>query len=184
MTLDQIVTVVALIAGPSLGVGISLYLQRREFIRQERIRVFKALLAFRAEPVNPERIRTLAIIDVVFTDKPLVRAKWREYYEALNNPAYANNPNGAFIWMTKQNEMLAEMARAIGYGGSVGYEELARAYAPQAFFDNANLQTAMGKEALRVLQASENFGLPRKPDTAVSQLKQTPAPGDPFRSSS
>lgn len=158
----EIITIIALIAGPSLAVTITIIFQRLEFIRSERVRLFQTLLALRAEPLNPDRIRTLAVIDVVFRSKPRVRAKWKEYYDALNNPAYLGTQNGYIIWLTKQNEMLAEMARAIGYGRAIGYEELQRMYAPQAFADNANLQAAMGKEALRVLQASENFGTPRR----------------------
>jgi hypothetical protein len=36
----------------------------------------QTLIALRAEPLNPERIRSLVTIDVAFRDKPSVRAKW------------------------------------------------------------------------------------------------------------
>lgn len=161
MTTDQVVTVIALIGGPAIGVGLSVLLQNRDFVRRERMRLFQTLVAMRPEPVNPERIRALALIDVVFRDKPTVRSKWKDYYETLNNPVHLNNPNAGYVFMTKQNEMLAEMARVLGYGRLIGYEELQRMYAPKAFADNAALQAAMGKEALRVLEASENLGTPR-----------------------
>jgi len=177
MTLDQIVTVIALIAGPTLAVAMTLYFQKREFIRNQRIQLLKTLMAMRAEPVNPERIRALAVIDVVFNDKPSVRVKWKEYYEALNNPVYRTDPNAYQVWFNKQNEMLAEMAKAIGYGGAIGYEELQRMYSPQAYTDNAVMTQEAQKELLRVLKASENFGsakraevVPLKPPTTGREL--------------
>lgn len=70
--------------------------------------------------------------------------------------------------------MLAAMARSLGYGKTIGYEELARQYVPQAFTDNAALQNAMGREALRVLKASENFGTRRRPGSDDEEQPAAP----------
>jgi hypothetical protein len=72
--------------------------------------------------------------------------------------------------------MLAAMERAIGYGKTIGYEELQRQYAPQAFADSAALTQEIGKETLRVLKASENLGDPRKADGSVVPLKPPTQP--------
>jgi hypothetical protein len=175
MTVEQAVTVIALILGPMLAVGLSFFVQKRDFVRQQRMSILRTLLSMRAERLNPERIRALGLIDLVFYNKPAVRAKWSAYYESLNNPAYRTDPNAGNVWVTKENEMLVEMARAIGYGKAIGYEELQRTYAPQAFADNAALQQEAQKELIRVLKASEHMGEARK-ESQVSQLKP-PASG-------
>lgn len=177
MKTSDVITTIALLAGPTIAVLLTLYVQRREFIRNQRFQLFRTLLGFRSERLNPERIRSLGLIDVVFSNDATVRAKWKEYYETLNNPAYVNNPNQGYIYMTKENEMLAAMARSIGYGKTIGYEELARQYAPQAFADNAALQSAMQQEALRVLRSSENFGVPRVPavESPAANVQNGPA---------
>jgi hypothetical protein len=164
-----------LFAAPSLAVFTTFYMQRCEFVRTQREQLLRTLMVMRAEPLNPERIRALAAIDIVFNDKPTVRSKWKEFYESLTSPAYKDNSNAGFVWLTKQNEMLAEMARTIGYGKTVGYEELMRLYAPQAFADNAAMTQDSQKEFLLVLKASENFSEPRKGD--VMQLKPAAAKG-------
>jgi hypothetical protein len=64
--------------------------------------------------------------------------------------------------LVKLNEMLAEMARAVGYGSSIGFGELVRVYNPQALGNAQQLQRETSEEFLRVLRESENFGTPRQ----------------------
>lgn len=66
MKLVEILTIVALLGGPIFGVAVTVVYQRRDFVRQQRMNVFKTLIAMRAEPFNVDRIRALGLIDVVF----------------------------------------------------------------------------------------------------------------------
>jgi len=63
--------------------------------------------------------------------------------------------------MTKYHDLLAEMARTLGFG-DIGAGELARAYYPNlvAKMDQAQQETVF--EWLRILKASENLGSPRQ----------------------
>jgi hypothetical protein len=95
-------------------------------------------MAFRLDPFNAERIKALGLIDIVFHNVPEIRAKWKEYYESLNDPKYKDLANDAAnVWRGKQNAMLAEMAQSLGYGKEIKYEEIDRAYAPILFLNNA-----------------------------------------------
>jgi hypothetical protein len=60
--------------------------------------------------------------------------------------------------------MPAEMAQQLGYGKELECEDIDRAYAPMLFLNNAVVAQNMVKELLRVLEHSENFGVPRKGD--------------------
>jgi hypothetical protein len=165
MTFEQIVTVVALVLGPLLAVAITLFAQHLNNVRAQRLWIFQTLMAFRMDAFNAERIKALALIDVAFHNVASIRQKWKEYYEALNNPIYKEGQNNAVnAWNKKQNVMLAEMAQFLGYGKQIGYEEIERAYAPMLFANNAARGEKLATEVLRVLENSENLGEPRKRD--------------------
>lgn len=174
MTVVEVATIAALIAGPTLAVSITFVFQRREFVRNQRLTVFNTLMATRTNVTNPDFLRSLAMIDVVFSKKPHVLAKWHEYYESMQNPAF-NDTNGGFIRLGKMNEMLAEMAKAMGYGKSIGFGELMRVYNPQVLADVAKIQKDTAEEFLRVLKASENLGTARVYPPATT-LRSVPPP--------
>lgn len=164
MTTEQIVTIIALIVGPALAVGITLLAQYLGNIRNQRLWVFQTLMAYRSDQFNAERIKALALIDVFYRKVPAVLAKWREYYDALNDPKCKDNPGAFEAWRRKQNEMLAEMAQALGYGRDIKYGEIDRVYAPIFFANNALMAQKSATEWLRILEHSENMGTPRKSD--------------------
>lgn len=164
MTFDQIVTAIALLVGPSLAVGITIAVQRYNLIRAPRLYVFQTLMAYRSDQFNAERIKALALIDVYFHDVPIVRAKWKEYFDSLNDPIYSDGKNDAVnVWRKRQNALLAEMGQFLGYGRNIKYEEIDRVYAPVLFLNNALASQKAAAEWLRVLESSENLGHPRKP---------------------
>ena len=51
------ITILALILGPVLAVGITLWVQQRAQVRNQRIYVFQTLLAYRQDVFNAERVR-------------------------------------------------------------------------------------------------------------------------------
>jgi hypothetical protein len=165
MTLVDALTIAGLVIGPLSATGAALFADRVRRKRAERVWVFRALMANRKFPFEPERIKALALIDIDFRDTPAVISAWRTYYESLNSPMYADGKNDAAnVWKRNENAMLAEMAQSLGYAQKIKYEELERAYAPK-FFEN-NMLAAQGTSAefLRVLKASANFGTPREPE--------------------
>lgn len=163
MELRDWVTVLALIAGPAAAVGLSLWAQRRGQARAQRIYVFQTLLAYRQDWFNAERVKALCLIDIVFHNVPSVRAKWKEYYEALSDPTFKDGQNDAVnVWAQKQNVMLAEMAKVLGYGREIGYEEITRSYAPKQYNLNFLASQKMQTELLRVLENSESLGMSRR----------------------
>ncbi len=179
MHLVEILTIIALIAGPSFAVCLTLWYQRREFVRQQQMNVFKTLIALRAEPFNVERIRGLGLIDVVFHHQKGVRVKWAEYFESLNNPGL-NDANGALIRLGKYNDLLSAMAIVLGYGRDFGFAELTRVYSPQLMATANQIQSETAVEWLRLLKASENLGTARQSGGTVTSLPQPPPVGPRF----
>lgn len=147
--------ITAIIVGPVVAVIISLFLtrwlQQRDFIRNQRVQLFRTLVALRTEPFNAERLRSLMLIDFVFRDDAAVRRKWADFFESLNNSSF-NDENGTRLRMVKQNDMLAEMAKSLGYHKNIGYADFERMYYPQGVADNNALGREIIAEFLKALR--------------------------------
>src|SRR5262245_47517368 len=113
------VMVLAVLAGPILAVQASLFLQRRQEVRQRRFWVFRTLMMTRATSLAPEHVQALNLIDIDFAGNHAklrsVRDAWRIYLDHLNNPR-STPPE---VWTTKREELLAallhSMAVCLGY---------------------------------------------------------------------
>jgi hypothetical protein len=151
----SVVTIIALFAGPALAVWYGNRIQKTN----ERLRLFSTLMATRADLLSMDRMRALALIDLVFYKDDAVRTKWREWHEAITNSSL-NDQRGWEIRNLKYNDLLTEMARAVGFE-RITANEIQRSYSPEAFRTNTQLQSAQAIEFYRVLKNSQNFGTPR-----------------------
>lgn len=163
MTIDQIITTIALILGPVSAVVVTIQMQKRNAAKAQQLWVFQTLMTYRGDLFSSERIKALGMIDVAFHTVQPIRGKWKEYYDSLNDSKYAGGNNDAInTFRRKQNEMLSEMAQFLGYGKHIKYEEIERVYAPLFQSENNERAKKLADEALRVLQNSESFGTQRR----------------------
>ncbi len=162
MRISDWITVVALVVGPALAVGLQLVVSWRARIRGPRVAILQSLLAYRTDPFNAERVKALCLIDLVFHNVPAVRDKWKEYHRVLNDPNVFKQHNFSETLMNSQNAMIAEMAKHLGYGKEIGIQEIARTYAPKQYELDTNAQRLLRDEMTRVFVASEHFGNARR----------------------
>jgi hypothetical protein len=158
-TTIEVVTVIALIAGPVIAVIVTLWYQKRSEKRAAKERLFSVLMAHRrSNPPNLEWVQALNLIDVVFQDKTSVVNKWRELYDLLNQPPERIN------WIQVGHvriELLSEIAIALGYR-RLKQTDIDRYYAPQVLTDQATMQGDMQKELLRVLRDTKSLRIDPK----------------------
>src|SRR5579875_226685 len=100
-----IVTIVALFAGPVFAVWLGDWLQR--------LKLFSTLMATRPMTMAPDKLRALSTVDVAFNGQQRVIDKWRDYYDAICNPAY-NDVNGSLRKLLEDDEV----PRLAGRNGS------------------------------------------------------------------
>jgi hypothetical protein len=151
MTVVEGVTIFALIAGPVIAVGITLWHQRRTEKRAAKDRLFLTLMAYRKSGPTPDWINALNLIDVVFGDRPKVVSKWHTGYDVLNErPFNIQKFNHLYI------ELLSLMATSLGYK-SLQQTDIDKFYTPQAIGDQAALNAEVQKEWLRVLKATHSI---------------------------
>ena len=59
--------VIATLLSPLIAVQVTKWLDRRNQVRDEQIRIFKTLMATRASTLDPRHVESLNVIDVVIS---------------------------------------------------------------------------------------------------------------------
>lgn len=125
--------------------------QDRKAKEDAKRQLFFTLMANRrCNPINKEWVDALNMIDVIFQDDKKVRAAWRAYFDSLDPASQYNKITNSFLL-----DLLSEMANSLGYS-NLKQTEIDRAYTPQGFVDNSNIQDVIQKELLRVLMHSRS----------------------------
>lgn len=171
MTVDQIaaqtlhvqeiqawITGVAIVLGPLAGVLFTLWVQSRREKRLARQQLFMVLMSERKGlAVSTEVTKALNRIDVVFADRPSIKALWHKYYALLSQQPGQERDH---TWL----EMLSAMAQDLGYG-SLTQTDLDKFYIPQGHVDDADFNRKIAMQWLRVLESTERFVVESKKET-------------------
>lgn len=147
----QLSVVIAIIFSPVVAVLITLWVQHRKEKRQSRLWILSTLIANRHQPLNPDNIRAINMIDFIFHNNQEVRRLWHEYYDMLSN-AGLNNEMGWKQRSQKNNELITEMAKVMGYGKTISHLDIDRIYNPSGNVDQLLASQEIQKELMRVLK--------------------------------
>ncbi|WP_066962791.1 DUF6680 family protein [Microbulbifer sp. Q7] len=118
MTLSDYLMIGAVILAPLIAVQVSQYLQHRQSIRNERLKIFKTLMSTRATNLESSHVEALNMIDVAFYSKKSkdrnVVSSWRIYLDHLNDLNYPKEN-----WEPRRKELFVDlmhdMASSLGY---------------------------------------------------------------------
>jgi hypothetical protein len=149
----EITSIIAIVASPLVAVLVTVWLQNRKERRQQQLWTLSTLIANRSDPLTPDNIIALNLIDLVFHDKSTVRQLWREYYEMLSNEGL-NNPTGWQQRSAKSIELITEMAKGLGYGKAISHLDVGRVYTPVGMSQQSEMGRELQEELLRVLKAT------------------------------
>ena len=100
--------------------------------------LFLALFNNRGKPVSQRFVDSLNTIDVVFYDTPTVLNAWHSHFDSLHQNDLVNKEE---IWRLQRIELLAQMAKSLGYG-DLKQIDIGKDYYPQGhgFRDEADFQ--------------------------------------------
>jgi len=100
LTLNEGLTIAAVLLSPMIAVQVQKYLERKRDIRERKLSVFHTLMATRASRLSPIYVEALNRIDLTFTDareKP-IRDKWKECLDKFANvPKPPEQPAAAAV---------------------------------------------------------------------------------------
>jgi len=154
MTYKDWINLAAILFSPIIAVAVTLWYQDRKDKRQVKKDIFFALMRNRNSIFIPkEYVDALNSIDYIFQDDEKVKDFWAQLYNNYNS----KNPD-LQQRIHLQIELLSEIAKHLGYS-KLTQMQIDKYYTPQLHGDEADRNKQVSDELLRVLKASENFGI-------------------------
>ncbi|HEY2581637.1 MAG TPA: DUF6680 family protein [Mucilaginibacter sp.] len=153
----EIINVLAILFSPLIAVGVTLWYQKRSEIIRTKKDIFFTIMKNRNSIYVPnDYVQALNSIDFIFNDDEKIKNLWAEYYANLNskNPDFAARGH-LYI------DLLSAIASHLGYS-NLTQTQIDKYYTPQLHGDEVAMNGEIRAELLRVLKASENYGMPRK----------------------
>ena len=123
MTINNWLTIIAIIIAPIAAVQVQKFLDIRRERRARKMQVFKTLMTTRATPLSPYHVESLNMIDIEFYDNKKITEAWKLLLDNFENyPKDTQDPN----YQTKLNScsekskelltnLLYEVAVSLGY---------------------------------------------------------------------
>lgn len=118
-------TILAIILGPVLAVQAQKWIEAANTKKNQRLLIFKKLMATRGTPISPVHVEALNLIDLEFAGRSekhkQVRTRWKEYLDNLTQLEQDPEKQKAQLpaWSEKNQELLAnllhDMGKAVGY---------------------------------------------------------------------
>ncbi len=145
-----IINCIAIIIAPIISVWIAQKLQDKDKKRQDKMEIFKTLMAGRIYGWTSQSVNALNTIDIVFADEAEVIKQWRKYYEAL----WVNNPDNKQrqIIIDEQEALLVEMAKALGYKDSITLKTIQKPYMPEGMFSELQKENRYKNNQLQAIE--------------------------------
>lgn len=144
---NLIVSTVAVLLSPLVAVQVTEWLRKKGKLNEEKINLFKTLMATRAANLNPRHVEALNLIDVVFMSESKqdkdIRAAWKAYLDHLNNKSYQPKEG----WDTKRVELLVVLLHKMALTLGFDFDQIHiknHSYFPQGYseieMDNSDLR--------------------------------------------
>jgi hypothetical protein len=143
----------ATLLAPLFAVQISLWLERRRDEREEKLKIFKTLMATRASTLDPKHVEALSLIDGVFssatTQEREIRSKWKQYLDHFGDKSYPKES-----WGTKRVELLVDLLHSMAVFLGFEFDKTHiknQTYYPEGFGNVQQEQEALRKAVMELL---------------------------------
>ena len=173
MTINDYLTLAALIIIPIVAVVIAQWLQNRSEKRKDKMQIFKTLMTSRIYGWTPDSVNALNIIDIVYSDDNKVRAAWKD----LNDKYRVTNPDQQHLKKIEnaQYKLLEAMAISLGYKDKITWETIQNPYMPVGMAQQIEAQKNMQQAYYSAINGVNNFVQNQKqnPNTDASSSDQS-----------
>lgn len=128
--------ILAIILAPLIAVWVGQLIHTREEKRNDKLSIFKTLMATR-NGWTMESVKALNIIEIVFSDDKNVLISWKDYYDKL----CVQNPTPADLKKIEiaQGLLLETIAKSLGYK-KVTWETIQNPYLPTGMQQDAEME--------------------------------------------
>jgi hypothetical protein len=150
VTLNEWLTLLAIVLGPITAVGITLWIEKMRRVRERRLYIMRLLLMTRHLPADPQYNAAINLIPAEFNDEQKVMAAWRKYHERVREHADpAQNDDHQRRISAAQSGMIFEIMRSAGLTNLSEGDIQTQAYVSQGFVDRDKLY----QDSLRALSS-------------------------------
>ena len=173
MTINDYLTLAALIIIPIVAVVIAQWLQNRSEKRKDKVQIFKTLMPSRIYGWTPDSVNALNVIDIVYSDDKKVREAWKD----LNDKYRVTNPDQQHLKKIEnaQYKLLEAMANSLGYKDKITWETIQNPYMPVGMAQQIEAQKNMQQAYYSAINGVNNFVQNQKqnPNTDASSSDQS-----------
>ena len=170
MDFSDYINIAAIILAPIVSVIIGQKLQDRARKRDDKMQIFKILMASRIYGWTNASVEALNLIEVVFAKDKKVIAQWKKYYDVLSveKPDAAQREK-----MIKEKEALLEViAISLGYKDNVTLRTIQNSYQPVGLADMLKKQERYQDNQLEIMDMIKSFFVAAKTNTEEHQNGQ------------
>ena len=170
MDFSDYINIAAIILAPIVSVIIGQKLQDRARKRDDKMQIFKILMASRIYGWTNASVEALNLIEVVFAKDKKVIAQWKKYYDVLSveKPDAAQREK-----MIKERETLLEViAVSLGYKDNVTLRTIQNSYQPVGLADMLKKQERYQDNQLEIMDMIKSFFVAAKTNTEEHQNGQ------------
>lgn len=159
-----VVTGLSTLFSPLIALWIGGILQVRAKKQSQKLEILSILLSMRFQPLSPEAIRSLNLIDVVFCDDYKVREAWSNYFTSLNQNI--TDITGNAYREEKKRDLILAMVEASGLKNKINTSDILRSYSPNGVTRQIELEGLETEvryvEASRKLRQFQNSNIFQK----------------------
>lgn len=184
LTLNEILTLIAIVLGPIIAVQLQKYLDRNREVQNRKLNIFKMLMASRGATLSASHVEALNRIDLEFSgDKKYKKVidAWKEYFDNLC--IKVDNNENLTIWNVRNEELRAnllyEMGQSLGYNfdkvlikrnvySPVGHERIER---ENELIRNGLLDVLNQETAIPMTIISDENALAKQAELQTAMLK-------------
>jgi hypothetical protein len=178
MTAADILTLVAILAGPAVGAWLTRRLDDRRELQKRKFDIFRALMRTRKMPIHIDHVSALNLVEVEFVENRNVVSAWKSYLTNLGEPLPPVEEKERYDSALKKRDalltkLLSEIARCL----KVEIEQLSILegnYIPQGWVDEDWEQRLVRRALLDVLSSRRAIVI--RPDVAPQHNPYPPPP--------
>jgi hypothetical protein len=191
ITLEGWLTLVAIVLGPIIALGVQREIDRRRALEARKLTVFKELMATRAAKLTPRHVEALNAIEMEFSGKSsgdiAVSRAWRLYLDHLNDQTVKREDEGSVArWADKANDLLVDLLFEMGKALKFDFDKVwlkKGIYTPRAHGELEDDQLLLRKYLLELMAGKRAMWTgvftgdrPLAMELAASPLRKVPEP--------
>lgn len=146
-TWQLIVNIIAIIISPIIATLITLYISKRNEIRNEKLRILRILMVTRMNRACIDYANALNLIDVVFYNSKKVRQAYKELLEMYYKENVSDNEANI-----KNLKLIESIIEDIGYSKKINWNEVSIPYSPKWYFQELKKNEEYKKATISVGQ--------------------------------